>query len=137
MNPEDLKKRTKQFALRVLKLVAALPNNVRGRTIAGQLVRAGTSVGSNYRAACHARSKAEFVAKIGIVEEEADESAFWMELIIEDGLEKQQLVQPLLDEAIELAKIMASSRKSASETLKLRTNGKSAIGNRKSKMSYG
>ena len=60
-----------------------------------------------------------------------------MELIIEDGLEKQQLVQPLLDEAIELAKIMASSRKSASETLKLRTNGKSAIGNRKSKMSYG
>jgi four helix bundle protein len=86
MKPDDLKKRTKQFALRVLKLVAALPNNLPGRTIGGQLVRAGTSVGANYRAACRARSKPEFIAKIGIVEEEADESAFWMELIIEGKL---------------------------------------------------
>jgi four helix bundle protein len=82
MNAEDLKKRTKQFALRVLKLVAALPNNVQGRAVGGQLVRAGTSVASNYRAACRGRSKAEFVAKLGIVVEEADESAFWLELII-------------------------------------------------------
>lgn len=79
MKPDDLKERTKQFALRVLKLVAALPNTLSGRT----LVRAGTSVGANYRAACRARSKPGFIAKIGIVEEEADESAFWMELIIE------------------------------------------------------
>jgi four helix bundle protein len=137
MSPDDLKKRTKQFALRVLKLVAALPNNVRGRTVGGQLARAGTSVGSNYRAACRARSKPKFIAKIGIVEEEADESAFWMELIIEDGLLKQQLVQPLWDEANELAKIMASSRISASETLKSNPKSKSAIGNRKSAMVYG
>jgi four helix bundle protein len=136
MKPDDLKKRTKQFALRVLKLVAALPNTLSGRTIGGQLARAGTSVGANYRAACRGRSKPEFVAKIGIVEEEADESAFWMELIIEGKLLGQRLVQPLLDEANELAKIMASSRKSASESLKTKANGKSAIGNRKSAMIY-
>lgn len=137
MNPDDLKERTKRFALRVLKLIAALPNNVRGRTIAGQLARSGTSVGANYRAACRARSKPEFIAKIGIVEEEADESAFWMEVIVEDGLLKKELVQPLLDEANELAKIMASSRISASQALKRSANGKSAIGNRKSAMNYG
>ena len=127
MNADDLKKRTKQFALRILKLVAALPNNVQGRAIGGQLVRAGTSVGANYRAACRGRSRAEFVAKLGVVEEEADESAFWLELIIESGLLKKPLVEPLLDEANELAKIMARSRISASAALAR----KSAIGNRK------
>ena len=137
MTPDDLKQRTKQFSLRVLKLVAALPKNLAGRTIGGQLVRAGTSVGANYRAACRARSKVEFIAKIGIVEEEADESAFWMELIIEGDLMKAELVQSLLDEATELAKIMASSRKSAAESLKTKPNGKSAIGNHKSAMTYG
>ena len=118
MDAEDLKERTKQFALRILKLVAALPNNLQGRTVGGQLVRAGTSVGSNYRAACRGRSKAEFVAKLGIVEEEADESAFWLELIIEAAMLKARRVQPLLDEANELTRIMASSRVTASNTLK-------------------
>ena len=125
---EGLKKRTKHFALRILKLVAALPNDLQGRTIAGQLVRAGTSVGSNYRAACRGRSKAEFFAKLGIVEEEADESAFWLELIIEGDLLKENLVTPLLDEANELTRIMASSRISASR--KVRANRQLAIGNR-------
>ena len=110
MDAEELKQRTKQFALRVLKLIAALPNNIQGRAVASQLVRAGTSVASNYRAACRGRSKAEFIAKLGIVEEEADESAFWLELIIEGSLLKAKLVEPLLDEANELARIMASSR---------------------------
>jgi four helix bundle protein len=137
MRPDDLKKRTKQFALRVLKLVSALPNNLNGRTIGGQLVRAGTSVGANYRAACRARSKLEFIAKIGIVEEEADESAFWMELIIEGKLLRPGLVHALLEEANELAKIMASSRKSAAESLKPKVNGKLAIGNQKSAMTHG
>jgi four helix bundle protein len=117
MNADDLKKRTKQFALRVLKLVAALPNTVAGRAIGGQLVRSGTSVGSNYRAACRGRSRAEFVAKLGVVEEEADESAYWMEMIIEGELLKQRQVEPLLKEANELAKIMAKSRISASTVL--------------------
>jgi four helix bundle protein len=133
MNPDDLKKRTKQFALRILKLVAALPNNVPGRAIGGQqFVRAGTSVGSNYRAACRGRSKAEFIAKLGIVEEEADESAYWMELIVEGGLLKDQLVNPLLNEAVELTKIFAKSRISASAKLHrtATTNRQLAIGNR-------
>jgi len=127
MRPDDLKKRTKQFALRVLKLVAALPKTVEGRAISGQLVRAGTAVGANYRAACRGRSKAEFVAKIGIVEEEADESAYWMELIIEAELLKPTQVESLLTEANELARIMAQSRISASATLPRKANGKSAM----------
>jgi four helix bundle protein len=131
MDAEELKKRTKRFALRILKLVAALPNTVQGRTVAGQLVRAGTSVGSNYRAACRGRSKAEFIAKLGVVEEEADESAYWLELIIEGQLLKAKLVQPLLDEANELTKIMAKSRISASAAL---ARTKLAISNRKSAM---
>jgi four helix bundle protein len=113
MDAEELKKRTKLFALRILKLVEALPNSIQGRTVAGQLVRAGTSVGSNYRAACRGRSKAEFIAKLGTVEEEADESAFWLELIIEGSLLRATLVQPLLDEANELTRIIAKSRVTA------------------------
>src|SRR6266568_2974529 len=113
MNETELKLRTKQFALRIIKLVAALPKNVEGRVIGNQIVRSGTSVGANYRAACRGRSKAEFIAKLGTVEEEADESAFWMEVIIAGGLLKQVQVQSLLDEAKELVKIMARSRLSA------------------------
>jgi four helix bundle protein len=139
MNADDLKKRTKQFALRILKLVAALPNTVGGRAIGGQLVRSGTSVGSNYRAACRGRSRAEFVAKLGVVEEEADESAFWMEMIIEGELLNSKQVEPLLNEANELTKIMAQSRISAATGLSRTTkrpatskvsNRQSAIGNR-------
>ena len=133
MDADDLKERTKQFALRVLKLVAALPKTIEGKAIAGQLVRAVTSVGSNYRASRRARSKAEFIAKIGIVEEEADESAFWLELIIEAELLKKELVESLLAEASEIAKIMARSRISAAAN----ASRQSAIGNRKSAMTYG
>jgi four helix bundle protein len=137
MNADDLKKRTKQFALRILKLVAALPNTVAGRAIGGQLVRAGTSVGANYRAACRGRSKAEFVAKLGISEEEADESGYWMEIIIEGQLLKRRQVEPLLNEANELTRIFAQSRISASRVLARRlkqqpSNRQSAIGNRQS-----
>ena len=123
--------------MRILKLVAALPRTITGRAIAGQLARAGTAVGANYRAACRGRSKAEFVAKIGIVEEEADESAYWLELIIEGELLKPVQVEPLLAEANELARIMAQSRISASASLKRNANGQLAIGNRKSAMTYG
>ncbi|MEW6307050.1 MAG: four helix bundle protein [Verrucomicrobiota bacterium] len=114
MNERELKERTKQFALRIIKLVGALPRTVEGRAIGGQLVRSGTSVGANYRAACRGRSKAEFIAKLGTVEEEADESAYWLELIADGGLMKKARVAPLLCEATELTAIMASSRISAS-----------------------
>jgi len=122
VNADDFKKRTKQFALRILKLVEALPNTVAGRTIGGQLVRSGTSVGSNYRAACRGRSKAEFIAKLGIVEEEADESAYWLELIIEGALLNAPLVQPLLDEANELTRMTAKSRVTASGRYKTKSS---------------
>jgi four helix bundle protein len=128
MDADELKSRTKQFALRVLKLAAALPPTTEGKAIRGQLVRAGTSVGANYRAACRGRSRAEFAAKLGVVEEEADESAFWLELIIEGGFLTENRVKPLLIEAVEITKIMASSRISASR--KVRANRQSAIGNR-------
>ena len=118
MDAEELKKRTKIFALRVLRLAAALPNTIEGRAIRGQLVRAGTSVGANYRAACLGRSKAEFIAKLGTVQEESDESAFWLELIIESSLLEEQNVKPLLNEANELRRIMAKSRISATQGLR-------------------
>src|SRR6266404_759121 len=117
MTEDDLKKLTKQFALRILKLVAALPRTLAGRTIGGQLVRSGTSVAANYRAACRARSKAEFISRLGVVEEEADESALWLELIMESQLMKKALVEPLWIEADEIVAIMTSSRKSAGQSL--------------------
>jgi len=128
MDADELKRRTKSFALRVLKLAASLPPTIEGKAIRGQLVRAGTSVGANYRAACRGRSRAEFAAKIGVVEEEADESAFWLELIIDSAFLKESRVRPLLDEANEITKIMANSRKTALR--KVRANRQSAIGNR-------
>ncbi len=117
MTEDDLKKRTKLFALRILKLVAALPKTLAGRTIGGQLVRSGTSVAANYRAACRARSKAEFISRLGVVEEEADESALWLELIMESQLMKKALVEPLWIEADEIVALMTSSRKSAGQSL--------------------
>ena len=109
----DLKARTKQFALRVMKMVDALPRTIQGRAIAKQIIRSATSVAANYRAAFRARSRAEFIAKIGVVEEEADESCFWLELIIDSGLLTEERIRPLLSEAGELVAIMAASRKSA------------------------
>jgi four helix bundle protein len=115
----DLKARTKQFALRVMKLVDALPRTIQGRAVANQIIRSATSVAANYRAACRARSRAEFVAKIRVVEEEADETAFWSELIIDSALLTETRTRPLLSEAGELVAIMAASRKSAFGNRKL------------------
>jgi len=115
----DLKARTKQFALRVMKLIDALPRTIQGRAIANQIIRSATSVAANYRAACRARSRAEFAAKIGIVEEEADETAFWLELIIDSALVTEAKIRPLLAEAGELVAIMAASRKSGLGNRKL------------------
>lgn len=118
MTPDELKGRTKQFALRVIKLVVALPKSIEGRAIANQLVRCGTSVAANYRAACRARSRSEFIAKMGVVLEEADETQLWLELIIEAKLISAKRVQSLLGEANELVAIFVASRKSASSNLK-------------------
>jgi four helix bundle protein len=125
MTERELLQRTKQFALRIFKLVGVLPQTIQGRAVAAQLIRSGTSVAANYRAACRARSKPEFIAKLGVVEEEADESAFWLELIIETGLLSAAKVTPLLAEAGEIVAMMASSKKTAA---------KSQIANRKSQI---
>jgi four helix bundle protein len=113
MTTDELKARTKRFALRVMTLVEVLPNSARGRVIANQIMCSATSVGANYRGACRARSRAEFISKIGVVEEEADETAFWLELIIESKIRRAKQIAPLLDEANEIVAIMAASRKSA------------------------
>ena len=113
MNADELKARTKQFGLRVMNLVDVLPGTTTGRALGRQLVRSGTSVGANYRAACRGRSKAEFIAKIGIVVEEADESAFWLELIMDSCILKPELVSPLHHEAEELTAIFTATARSA------------------------
>ena len=133
MNPQELKERTKRFALRVMRLVDALPKSAKGRALASQLARSGTSVAANYRASCRARSRAEFISKIGVVEEEADETALWLELIIDDKILPQKKITPLLNEANELVAIMAASYISASRKNSTRTRkSQSAIRNQQS-----
>src|SRR5213076_2486785 len=109
MNELDLKKRTKAFALRVLKLVDALPKTTSGRALAAQLVRSGTSVAANYRAARRAKSTAHFLSKLGDVEEEADETLFWFELLEESGIVPTKRLSALKQEADELVAITVAS----------------------------
>ena len=108
-----MKLRTKRFALDVIRLTAEIPKTAEGRAVGNQLVRSGTSVGANYRAACRGKSKADFIAKLGIVEEEADESCYWLEIIIEGELLPEERVEALLKEANELTAIIVASRKTA------------------------
>ena len=113
MTELEMKRRTKAFAVRVIKLAGSVSNDFVGRRLGDQLLRCGTSVAANYRAACHARSKADFVNKLGIAEEEADESVLWMELLIEAGLVSQKRLGKLLSEANELTAILVASRKTS------------------------
>src|SRR5207245_9434653 len=99
MKETELKDRTKKFALRILDLADALPHTRSGNVIDGQIVRSGTSVAANYRALCRAKSRADFVNKTSIVEEEADENCFWLELLIDRGLRSARRVKTLLKEA--------------------------------------
>jgi four helix bundle protein len=110
---EQLRDRTKQFAVRIVRLFQSLPSSSQAQVIGNQLLRCGTSVGANYRSVCHSRSRVEFVARIGVVAEEADESVFWLELLGDLGILKKELLQPLLQEARELAAIFAASRQTA------------------------
>jgi len=109
----DLKVRTKQFALRVIKLIGALPRGLSSDVIGKQLLRSATSVGANYRAACRGRSTAEFCAKMGIVEEEADESSYWLELLIEGKIVKAELLNELLVESNEIVAMVVASIRTA------------------------
>ena len=113
MNEEDLKRRTKQFGLRVIKLVESLPNTITARTIGNQLLRSGMSVGANYRAACRGKSKADFIAKAGISLEEADECLYWMEMLQEANIVPIEKLTDLMKEANELVAIFTASIKTA------------------------
>jgi four helix bundle protein len=111
MKGDELKRRTKEFAHRCVKLAMALPNTPLGNHIMGQLIRCSTSVASNYRATCIAQSKASYISKLSIVIEEADETYFWLELIIDENLLKSHLVEPLVKEADEITAIFIAYRK--------------------------
>jgi len=127
MDENTLKKRTKEFAHRCVKLCMALPETYLGRHIKEQLIRCSTSVASNYRAACVAQSKASFVSKLSIVLEEVDESNFWLDFIIDEKLLDEERVLTLLNEAEQLTAIFISSRKTARSRQLSIVNRKSSI----------
>ena len=120
MNADDLRKRLKVFALRIIKLTESLPNNTSGNTLGKQIIRSGTSPGANYRAACLGKSDRDFLNKLKMVEEELDETLYWLELLVESGLVKASLLEDLIKENEELFKIIVSSI----NTVKKRMNQK-------------
>src|SRR5579864_8832926 len=124
----DLKERTKKFALRVMRVVRSLPSGMESRAIGDQLLRSGTSVGANYRAVCRARSRAEFLSKLGVVIEEADESAFWLELLSDAQLIPAARLRDLRSEANQLIAIFNASRTTAKRGFSI-NNQKSTINN--------
>ena len=113
MNREEMKSRTRTYASRVVKLCSALPNNWVAQTLGKQLLRSGTSVVANYRAVCRAKSTPDFINKLRIVEEECDESLFWMELLVENQIMKASRLTGLMKEADEILAIVVSSAKTA------------------------
>ena len=113
MDHNFLKERTKSFALNIIRLVESLPKGRAADVIARQLIDAGTSVGANYRAACRARSPSDFISKMGIVEEETDETIYWMELLVEAGLVNQNVISDLSEEANQILAMTVSSIKTA------------------------
>ena len=116
---EELKNRSKQFAIRIVKLFRSLPKTEEARIIGKQVLRSGTSIAANYRAVCRARSKAEFIAKIGIVVEEADETVLWLELLVETDIVKESRMASLLKESNELLAIFAASQYTARKRRRL------------------
>jgi four helix bundle protein len=110
---EQLRSRTKQFAIRIIRLFRALPRAEEARIVGRQLLRSGTSVAANYRATGRARSKTEFIAKMGVVVEEADETVFWLELLVEADIVPETKLRDLLKEANELLAIFAASQRTA------------------------
>ncbi len=113
MNAADLQRRTKSFALRIIRVFKSLPRNEESRTLGKQLLRSGTSVAANYRAVCRSRSKAEFIARLGIVVEEIDETVLWLELLTESEILSIARLRDLMKEANELLAILTTSQLTA------------------------
>jgi four helix bundle protein len=124
----ELRKRTMQFALRAVRLFRSLPSSAEARVVGQQLLRSGTCVAANYRAVCKARSQADFIAKLGIVEEQVDESVFWLEFLVEAQMMPRKRMSDLIGEAKQLTAIFAASRRTAKQN-----NRQSEVGNRKSR----
>jgi four helix bundle protein len=129
MTQQQMKARTKAFALRIIKLVSTLPNTSVANTLGKQLLRSGTSVGANYRSACRAKSTADFICKLAIVEEESDESVYWMELFVESDIVRNARLVDLIDEGNQIVSIIVAAIK----TTKQKRNPKSEFPNPKSK----
>ena len=127
MNPEELKQRTKVFGKRVIKLIEALPKNATTPVIGRQLLRNATFVGANYRAVCRAKSRADCIAKLGIVEEECDGSLYWLEMLVETDQIRLASVSNLMKEGEEILAIVVASAKTA----RVKNNPQSAIANPK------
>lgn len=119
MYPSEELKNRKQFAIRIVKLFRSLPKTEEARIIGKQVLRSGTSIAANYRAVCRARSKAEFIAKIGVVVEEADETVLWLELLVETDIVKETRMASLLKESNELLAIFAASQYTARKRRRL------------------
>ncbi|HEV2699397.1 MAG TPA: four helix bundle protein [Terriglobales bacterium] len=117
--PEELRERTKKFALRVIRLFRSLPYRTDTQVLGKQLLRSGTSVAANYRAVCRARSRAEFIARMGVVAEEADEAVLWLELLIESGVITEEKAGELLIEAKELTAIFTASQRTSKKGSRL------------------
>ena len=120
MTPSELRVRTKQFAVRVVRVCRVLPRTDEGRVVSRQLLRSGTGIGANYRAACRPRSDADFIAKLGLVIEECDETAFWFELLIELKVGTREVLERGLDEVEQLTRIFVASRETARRNAKAR-----------------
>ena len=110
---DDLRDRTKKFSVRIVRLYQALPRRTDAYVLGKQLLRSGTSVAANYRAACRGRSKAEFIAKLGTVAEEADETVFWLEMLVDCEIVPLARLEPILKESHELAAIFSASQYTA------------------------
>ena len=116
MTREEMKSRTKQYAMRIIRVAEALPKNWIARTLGSQLLRSGTSVGANYRAVGRAKSTLDFINKLRIVEEECDESLFWMELLVENGIVKETRICDLMQEGNEILSIVVAAAKTTRTT---------------------
>ena len=115
MTREEMYERTMQFSVRIVRMVKAMPRGIAEDVIAKQLTKSATSIGANYREACHGKSTADFVSKLKISEGEADETLYWLQLLVNSGIMKQSKLQALIDEANELVAILTTSTKTSSQ----------------------
>ena len=115
MTREEMYERTMQFSVRIVRMVKAMPRGIAEDVIAKQLTKSATSIGANYREACHGKSTADFVSKLKIIEGEADETLYWLQLLVNSGIMKQSKLQALIDEANELVAILTASTKTSNQ----------------------